>query len=353
MTKFAGDLLTPRQDIADNDSGIDRTPLLMSQRYRRIKSSWQLSDKLYGDRIETASDVGKMVRDTLWFRPITGRDRPFRPDTLTNEQATNCYGHTIVTSEVLDSLGVEHFIGFANTHSFVLIAGDTAEKVFMVDAAARDFYMSIGAAIGGDVRSQIEQGSGIANNILDTRVILADVDSSLTRQELMSKHPWLGFGDRNWVDDKKYMRAHRLFMRSYTSQLGRAVLENYMNAIIFNNNDQLESAVDAVRKLEGIYPEMDARNKLGVVTPLRNKLVRAGRIGEVEDMIRVVDSSLVEGDTSANQFFMSDSLRQLAERQRSLALAECALGCLAETRGGPLRDGKNRKTRELVGRLTG
>lgn len=70
--------------------------------------------------IAFAKLVQEGITNDLSFRNIlSSPEIRLEPDEIARNKSTNCYGNTIITSEVLEAFGVDHYIAFVNQHSFV------------------------------------------------------------------------------------------------------------------------------------------------------------------------------------------------------------------------------------------
>ena len=280
-------------------------------------------------------------------------------DDRTETVETNCYGHTVVTSELLEAAGIDHFISFVNSHSFVSLFDTAGRRAHMVDAPAKDLFLDIdGAVIGGWPTQYFEQhpGEKFATNMLDTVALIGRITRKPTAQ-VLSENEWLQAGAGKVLKpnyDETLSTTH-LIMRSYTPAIGREMLVNYGMTLQYALTGDIQSSVDYFRRLEGVYPDIDIANKLYLAKKLRDRLLKAGMYGEMEDVARVVDNSLVKSgpneDRTPNKYFLLDTLRIIAFANEDSELLYGVAEAYKEFGNDKLTRGKSQRARLLARKI--
>ena len=356
--RHAGDLLTPRKDITDRDPNLNQTPLVTSQRLRRIEVVYKSSEKTFDDKVEAADEIGHMVRQTLSFGSIAaGTPRLWGWDERTETVRTNCFGHTIISSELMDAIGVPHMISFVNAHSFITLLSEDSRHAHMVDPPTKDLFLDIDSAVHGRWPQAVfehDEAARYATNTLDTRAVLGRVVRKSSERVKMENR-WLDARQGKVVTPKydENEVADALIMRTYRPKDGREVLENYGMAMQYTLVGQLDSALDRFRKLEGVYPDVEAGNKLALARLLRDRLFRLKRYEEAEDVVRVVDESLEKNgtlpDRTPNKYFVLDTLRSIAFAHHQPDILEALSEAYVDEFGhDSLTTGKAQRARHLA-----
>lgn len=346
--QYSSGLLTPKQRLLETDPGLQRELLLQSQQLRTIAADYQQSSQLFNDKVEAAESVGSLVRKSLDFATTGDLTPEFNADSLAEREAANCFGYTIVASECLDKIGVEHLVAYANQHAFVLIPDRKTDRLFMLDTPTKELYCEVTSAIGGrDPLSQLEIGELRAINSLYTNEVLKQLSPEINRERFIDSRPWLNFSssDMRFQDNP---RDNILQLISLPSIPGRKLLEMEYNAQIFRRQHHPEKAVDLMADLSGIYLDVDSRNDLAEADMLCRQLISTGMGEEAIKVATVVDESLVEGDKSKNVFFLPDSMRKVANRTGNIELMEKAIELYQQLPPSKLRTGKLTKARRLL-----
>lgn len=346
--KYAHGELTPRKNIADLEPGVNRMEIVDSQRFKRIEAVLKSSEGTFSDQTEAADEVGAMVRQTLLFGSMAIRERLWSYDERSDATVTNCLGFTIVSSELLEAIGVDHTISFCNGHSFITMFNPVTDEIQMMDTASKELYLNIDGAVSGLKPPHSLKDSKVSTNLLDTSTIIAQ-GGRRDATDFLYRHPWLRNGPGSMMmrsDVPRLGSTH--ILRTYLPGLGREVLNDYGMAEENLIGNQLYEAVGYFSKLEGVYPHLGAENKLGIATPLRDKLARAGLVEEMLKIGTVVDGSLLKDgpspDRTTNIFFLLDTKRRIAhDNGDASSLFEIA--DQYEKIGGTLARAKAKKTR--------
>jgi hypothetical protein len=332
--EFSRGLLTPRKDIAELSPGVSRSELVTSQRLRRIEGVYLSSERQFTDRTEAADEVGQLVRHTLLFGSLASTGRLWSRNAETDSVETNCFGHSIVASELMDELEIPHTISFVNGHSFITLFDGESDQAHMVDPPSKNLFLDIDGLVHGTHSLQQLQNATehhqVATNIIDTEGLMARIPRK-PRAQLIEEHPWLSIGSTMSgvnQDTQTGFDKTQLIMRTYLPETGRQVLQYYgMVGQRMLEREYLQAAEEA-GALFGLYPELDARNKLAPAVTLRHELGRLGAVEAMQDLAAVIDSSLWYGDPTedrtANRYFWLDTLRHIGSKFEDPELIEIA-----------------------------
>jgi hypothetical protein len=323
---LSSQLLTPRSDIAEK-RGIKRELLLESEKLCGIKNVYKKSDKTFDDVAEAAKSVAELVRETLYFRSTGNFSSPLEAVNIAKDEAANCYGHTIVASECLEKLGIEHFISYANQHTFITLFDRSSNRSFIIDVLTEELRCEMTDAIGFDGIDPVEQlycGELRANSTLYTDLLLQKLPSSVNRSNFVARREWLMFSDGMKYRDG-YGRNARLQMLTLPSIPGRLLLLDEYNARIDQLNGRYKEAADKIVDLSGIYLDVDSRNDLKEVDKLCRGLIEQGSGDLAIQVAFVVNDSLLSGDSSKNRLFLPDVVRKVAKHDRDINLLNEAI----------------------------
>ncbi len=319
-------LLTPRSDIAEK-RGVKRELLLESEKLCDIKNVYEKSDKTFDDIAEAAKSVAELVRETLNFRSTGNFSSPLEAVNIAKDEAANCYGHTIVASECLEKLGIEHFISYANQHTFITLFDRSSDRSFIIDVLTEELRCEMTDAIGFDGIDPAEQlyyGELRANSTLYTDLLLQKLSSSVNRSDFVARREWLMFSDGMKYRDG-YGRNARLQMLTLPSIPGRLLLLDEYNARIDQLNGRYKEAADKIVDLSGIYLDVDSRNDLKEADKLCRELIKQGSGDLAVQVAFVVNDSLLSGDSSKNRLFLPDVVRKVAKHDRDINLLNEAI----------------------------
>lgn len=319
-------LLTPRSDIAEK-RGIKRELLLESEKLCGIKNVYEKSDKTFDDIAEAAKSVAELVRETLYFGSTGRGSRELNEDNIAKYEVANCYGHTIVASECLEKLGIEHFISYANQHSFITLFDRESDRSFMIDVLTKELCCEMTTAVGFTSSHPLDKfscGELKSQDSLKTDELLQQLPVTVNRAEFIDKRPWFMFPDRRDYRDG-YGKFARLQMLTFPSIPGRLLLLDDYSARINLLNGQYEVAAGKIEDLSGIYLDIDPRNKLEEVDKLCRELIKQDSGDLAIQVASAVNDSLLSGDSSKNRLFLPDVMRKVAKHDRDINLLNEAI----------------------------
>ena len=321
---LAAELMTPKHRIAAQNIEIGRERLLDSKQLKIIGTAYEQSPLAFEDATNAAVLVGHLVRQTLEFEDMDEATPLLTTELIAQREKANCYGYTIVASECLDQIGVEHYVGYVNQHAVVMLFDRTSgsKRSFLLDVATKEFYQETTKAVGGeDPLDQLWRGELRAINTLQTSELLrkVDIDDPGKRQKFIRDRFWLSFDkdSRHRDDDEyEYLLHSQLQLITMPSVPGREMLRLYHNVIINtlgNNPDPVAASEDIIDQFAGIYPDIDPRNKLEHAKALRTKLIDQHMGDSALALADVIKASLLPDDTSESRFFKGETLRKIAK----------------------------------------
>jgi hypothetical protein len=310
-------LLTPRSDIAEK-RGIKRELLLESEKLCGIKNVYEKSDKTFDDIAEAAKSVAELVRETLYFRSTDSTSRELNADNIAKDEVANCYGHTIVASECLEKLGIEHFISYANQHTFITLFDRSSDRSFIIDVLTEELRCEMTMAVGlasNHPLNEFSCGELKSQNILKTDELLKQLPATVNRAKFIDKRPWFMFPDGKDYRDG-YGKSALLQMLTFQSIPGRLLLLDDYSARINQLNGRYEAAAEKIEDLSGIYLDIDPRNKLEEVDKLCRGLINKGGWEQAIRVASAVNDSLPSSDHSKNRLFLPDVMRKVAKKNK-------------------------------------
>lgn len=319
-------LLTPRSDIAEK-RGVKRELLLESEKLCDIKNVYEKSDKTFDDIAEAAKSVAELVRETLYFGSTGSGSRELNADNIAKDEVANCYGHTIVASECLEELNIEHFISYANQHTFITLFDRESDRSFMIDVLTKELCCEMTTAVGFTSSHPLDKfscGELKSQDSLKTDELLKQLPATVNRAEFIDKRPWFMFPDRRDYRDG-YGKFARLQMLTFPSIPGRLLLLDDYSARINLLNGQYEVAAGKIEDLSGIYLDIDPRNNLEEVDKLCRELIKQDSGDLAIQVASAVNDSLLSGDSSKNRLFLPDVMRKVAKHDRDINLLNEAI----------------------------
>lgn len=326
---YADRLITPHTDTIE--AGVAPEPIFDSAKFKIITEKYHTSNRSYDDQVEAAYATAELVRHTLRFEQHGPVRPPLSPEALRRTQRTNCHGHSIVTSECLDVVGINHWVGFANQHSFIVLEDESrregvSRRLNLIDTAEKHLYIDMTPAFIGVALAEQDDARGTVNTLRGD--IILNHSNFPNKEVAQADRPWMSFGSesgRRFKNEEDIRRDDTLVMRSYRPEQGRAVLASYANFVHAVTRQEFLSAHNNLSSLGGVYPDIDRRNKLAAPTQTIREL---GRIGEVvfalED-VRAIEESLWPTEDLMLRLWPADQRRRLGMLAGSADLFDKAI----------------------------
>ncbi len=331
------------------------TPLLSNIDLGSVRQELELAEMTdsityTAAKIETVGAITKEVNRSLWYpEKLAHRDDfqelgvsyPVSLEEIKEKQIANCFGYTCVTSELLDQVGINHWVAYGNGHAFILVPTENEgqEMVYFVDPLLPhlnqyiDNSMRRGSAksIRGGL-SQRERNAFMLDTAQFCRNLGADID------DLPNRHPWLVFqkGDKQSYQDyrdayfngssedekNRLQRKFMIIVSAYPSDTGRKMIEEYVGYQQALASTDVNRACDNLRNLSGLYPELDVRYEQTEFRQLINALCETGQthtaLQLVEDYFNGLEQASQDSRVYVNK---ADCLRSVASSCGSIALA--------------------------------
>lgn len=338
---MAAQLFTPKSSITEQNPHIHRELLLESQQLRAINDEYEQSPKTFDDTARAAMSVASLVRETLDFAPTSNSSQPLRAEIIAETEVANCFGCTIVTSECLERLGIEHFISYANQHTFVTLFDRQSDRSFMIDVKTRELCCEMTGVIGREnPLNQLQCGQLRAENSLFTDdLLMRQLTPSVNREDFLAVREWLRFPDPQ-SEHRDSRRGSMLQMFTLPSIPGRLLLLDEYNARIDQLHGKYEAAASALVDLPGLYLDVDPRNKLEEMDKLCKQLINQGYDILAIEVARMVNESLPDDDHSKTKLFLPDVVRRVAKENADIELMNEAIRLYESLDRNSLTEGK-------------
>lgn len=312
MPDLTTGLRTPKLDhVPEQDT---RELLLESAVLAEVKQAYHNDGKTFGAATRAAVAISDIVRQTLFFAG-TGQNPHvplLRSEQLAETAATNCFGHALVASELLEEVGIQHHIAYANQHVFVLLFEQAGERIFMLDPVG--FTGEVTKAVGGKPPLEQLKAADRAENTLYTDIMLQEVAKQSDPELFRMAREWMSFAktdDPRFMEDNK--RDYRLQLLSYDMEQGRTVMRSVYDGIVLRRRGDIAEAARAYRMLPGgLYPDIDPRNGLKEARGLMSELIQRGLGGAALQLAGGVERSLLADDSSKNCYITGDARRGLS-----------------------------------------
>lgn len=340
-------LRTPRSELpGENTSRL----ILECEEFLDIQRSFQEGTKDFDQIIEAAQRIGNLVRATLYFESTNIHTPVLRPESLAATQQTNCIGHTLVASELLERIGVDHLVSFVNQHAVLLFVDHASNRSFMLDTAVESFCQETTRVIGGkDPLDQLATGRLRAINRFYSREFLKKLPKGMSPEHVFYTYPWLTFSKTQGAHYREEdSQSYILQLISFPPIPGRMLLNTYYDAFIHELHSNHLLAADCLKDL--LYPDLDPRNEQGLAYSVVKWCIQNGLYADAIELAIAVDESLEPDDMSRNKSFLPDTLRTIAKRMGNAALLQLAIATY-EKRPTKLNYLKARKARREHGAM--
>lgn len=346
---LSSQLMTPRTNIAEQVPSIQRAPLLESQALRTEIAAYNTTAKTYDDKVTTAFGISGIVRKSLNYKSFFKHTELLTATTLAQSEHTNCHGYVAVLSECLEQAGIEHYIGFANGHSFVPIGDEATAQYTLVDPVTRKYSGDITSALEGeDIFKQFKAGLPTATTYFHTDKMLKLRGLTSRTSELTEKNRWISHENPNnpWRREQP-PHNYLLQMKVLPSTTGREALVHYANAMVEINRKNSDGATKELAALAGIYPDMDVRNDFELARNARSLALQQQKWGNALVIAEVIDKSAIAQDSPRGRYFKPDTLRKVGNLTGIAELLGAAIDSYTEIPGmNRMKAAKIMKTRE-------
>lgn len=301
-------------------------------------------------KIDIARQITKAVNRSLWFpEKLPERDDfedmgiayPVGLKEITEKQVANCYGYTLVASEILEQSSVEHWIAYGNGHAFILmpVEDNDGQHIYFVDPLLPHLNQYIDSSIRRNNPMKIADEINRQDRsvlMLDTLQFCADLNESVF--ELAKRHPWLAF-DRNKQgyhqdhhdeyfsgsvseEREKLQQKHRIVVSVYQASVGRKLIADYVDFQLAIANSDFLKASRSLQEISGKYPDIDARNGHNQLRIVIESLCEQGHTQAALSLLEEYFRGLEEVSADSRIFVgKGDCYRSIARLCGSSALA--------------------------------
>jgi hypothetical protein len=290
--------------------------------------------------LAAAHVIGSQVREALWyveprdFKRFDIQDDVVSLDHLRGKQAARCIGFAVVASECLEMSGIDHWVGFANGHSTILLPTEGGARLHLADpltaVLSQDLEHSMVTA-GYSDRSIADDMEEFGRSAIELNTLSMATRARDNTVELLRDHPWLMFtrGDGEYgrqqlaqdmvVGQDPYGKpVHpsraRIFMSLFLPEDGRQLLHDY-DALrtAYSRGELVDAAGILYDRIADAYPDLDARQSHRWVKDIVRKLSTEGNANYARKLLeRYFESFVLMADDSRVPEAHADCLRIVA-----------------------------------------
>lgn len=275
------------------------------------------------DDIEFAKRTADLTHRAIKYTSITQFNDPITPENLDRTRHSNCYGSSLVVSELLSRHSIDNMIIAVSQHVAVLALAENRKRAFVADAAVPMVSMEVDSNMFHAVD---KMGDELSYNGIENRsAAVWDLQESLSRMshdQREKQQYWMSFRRNSYIDPRSVVEtkeSKRWMLRASLTEsgIGRKMLDNLANYQFSMVKDSAD-AEQFLRPLSEVWPLVDRRS-IGqhgwLFDDLRISLsAMAHRKDErVLDIIDNVSDSMttVSNDLSI-KLWRADMLRRLA-----------------------------------------
>jgi hypothetical protein len=322
-----------------------------------------LGEEMYADALTDGIDhISRETRNALWYpkEPVTvhGKRIALSPypslEHLEEEQVADCYGFTIVASELLGRAGIAHFIGYMNGHAAIL-APLGGGRVRYADPLSPELNHEATNSI--DTAALLRSMASGEGNKFALHFNTSSMASALQQpwHSLVSKYPWMTTKAAKLGKTPTEARNSKPIITVFQPQTARFILETHATFLrAVSEGDDL-AAVSALEQIGNLYPDVDLRGRHNAIRALTRSLASDGHIDLARASIDTYLSSIsTVGDDPRINVLRGDCLRTVAisgahEASATDAVAAYEHAQATATHGLGIIAGKVRKARRLAG----
>jgi hypothetical protein len=303
---YADTLVTPHPEKPASGE----VPQILSAVIRHQGFKEQLAD--IGDQAEyeenalaAAHIICSQVREALWyaepedFSRFGVEDDIIHLSELPEKQVARCIGFTVVASECLELTGINHWIGFANGHSTIVLPTEEGRQLNLADplspVLSQDLQHSMVRG-GSDEHTVNDDMREVGQSAVELNTLSMARRARGNTIELLRDHTWLMFrrggaqdaysaeqdaldlvAGRDHRDRSVHPSRARVFMKLFLPQEGRRVLHDYDDfRRAYSRDELLDAAGVLYDRLGGNYPDLDARQSHSSVRAVVRELAGMG-----------------------------------------------------------------------------
>jgi hypothetical protein len=331
--KFADQLMTPH--LLKGGYELERSSLTSEIDPSDVGDCVRLGFETGDSRahIAGADIIASMVHKALWWpeneseAKKVGSSYPPSLRDLTTVQAADCYGFTIVSSELVERADIKHWVAFANGHATLVLPSEKRSHIHICDPLSPNINQDLTPAIMGEKTKYITDVSrlGRAAVLLYTPKIARDIKKK--GEDPFARYPWLYRGDylaaaQSHRDQGE--KGHKIVMSLFKPYFGRPALENYKNmqeALLAGN---LTAATDNMQRIGEFYPDMDSRQHHFEMKSLMRYLGTEGHVKYARELLDKYFKTFTFIEDSRFPEAQGDCLKILGQAANDIGVYEAA-----------------------------
>ncbi len=284
-------------------------------------------------RILSATTIAKEVYKSLWYPTdkIEAGEHSLILEDISKNQEADCYGFTYVTSDVLDTVGIEHWIGYANGHAMIILPPQQSEDIkdcHVIDPLLPGLNQPISESchIGKmqQVQNRMEaQGRGLMMLDLDEFAENVGASARQLHRTVFSRINGSYKSNQSTMGTNGEVK-NKLLLSLFDSTTGRSAIESHLEFRSLIAGQQLDDASDMLLRNEAPVLDIDARQDHQELKILVEYLCENQNIGKATALVEKYFASF-EGlhDTRIDEA-KADAYRLIAFEVESPELADKA-----------------------------
>lgn len=332
----------PNKQRPEEDNRLLHEALGLEAVAQRLEVLADQSPETYDKEIHhQAQTISQAVSKSLWFEYNPDAPLPITDEQLEKHQTTSCFGYAICASECMEKAGIEHWVAFANNHAFLLVPKRSNDATILINPT--------NPALDGEIPAHQLQitpsaiDNAIGENDRGFVWFSADAYAKYSKNkdflELVSLHlgGWLTTESEEALSAQmhdsgrgtlskapsKIAQERRLAVAVYTPQIGRNIMQQFGLFQHYVGKGDADAAVEQIRALGSMYPEIDSRSSQHHLVQLLDQLTTAGRQDTAKDTVNLVYGSLKETKDPRADILRADLIRRIGRHaQDSVLLSE-------------------------------
>lgn len=291
---------------------------------------------------KAADAISKGVHRALWFKESTQGDPSLlTPESLSEEQTSNCYGYTIVLSECLEKAGIRHWVSFVNGHALTVVQPSKEADAWIIDALSPQLNAALGDSVSKDsidgLDTQMAKYDRGAVKFSSGKFV-SNLREHGSFQEIVIKHPWLSFEHTyesarraSDIDYAEHLHKQRtLVMSLFEPEQGRRMLVAHNKLTLALANNKRAQAYRSFKELKQLYPDVDIRNEPKDISLLVRELGSVGCIGMAARIVDETREGLSISQDPRHDVWQADMYRWLGNKARDTRLLQQSIAIYSQ-----------------------
>lgn len=307
----------------------------------RFQAASEIADEVFRSLWYPAGEIDNKNKNSSW-RPLTIED-------LQEEQIADCYGHTYLTSEAFDEVGIEHWVAYANGHAFLVVPpteSDDISDAYIVDPLVPQLNQKVGYSINRGTMESVENGIASRKRGLMTIDLDEMADAVQASAQTLSRRVFKRINLPYKQPDNRGVSKNTLFVSVFPSVEGRDAIKRQLELRRTLAEKNHTAAAAIMTDGDAILMDLDARQDHTEAREVVEGYCRDGDIEEAKAFVEKYFDNFVGLDDSRILEARGDIYRLVAERAGARECAEVAYSIYREAEN-------NRKAfkRRIVGKL--